>query len=463
MKKLFFLGFITLLFACNPKPYVTINGVINNSVDDVIIISNSLHETSDTLTITEKKFNGTIEVKQPGFYQLENGKYGIRIYLKPGSNINLELDINKLKNADYASVVISGKGSDESKLMNDLKSFDISKDLRQILTLPADSFETTIKNNYTDIVNKIDSFKNNDASTPYFYDRIELIHKIEMCEKYMLYTQYHKRLSNDTLPIPEPFYKIGDDIALDNESYYKELKTYKYFVLKTHDAKIQKQLKDENLKKGSVEYTNELIDLIVSLNAWQDVKDKIGNRALASYSYSDDEVKDIYKARYQEMIKDETYIKEFKALLSTLDALKPGNKAPSFSYPDTNGKEISSDNLKGKVIYIDVWATWCGPCKNEIPHLKQLEEELHDLDIAFVSISVDADKEAWLKMVDKKELKGYQLHAKNDWSSEIVKDYAIKSIPRFILIDKEGKLVDANAIRPSHKNTKAELIKLAKS
>lgn len=464
MKKLFILGFVALLFACNPKPIAKVHGSVNNPTSGFITISSTLLDSSDSLMIKDGIFTGEIAIEQPGVYYLKDGNYGFTLYLKPGSDLNICFDVQQLKNGDFSHIEISGKGNQESTLMKDLKAFDISKNMRQILSLSSDSFEVTVKENYNQIVQSIDSFKNMNVSSEHFYTRIDLIKKIEMCEKYMYYTLYHKRLApNDTLPIPETFYQVGNDIPLDNEMFYKELNTYKYFVLQKHDSNIQSQLEKEHLDNESVEYANKQIDLIKALSASQDVKDYLGNSIISSYTYANDDVKEIYKKRYPEIIKNEKYINDFKALLVKLEALKPGSKAPTFSYSDMNGKTINSDDLKGKVIYVDVWATWCGPCKGEIPYLKALEEELHDLDIAFVSISVDGDKEAWQNMVEEKQLKGYQLHAEKEWDSDIIKNYAIKGIPRFILIDKEGKLINANAKRPSDKETKNKLIELAKA
>ena len=98
-------------------------------------------------------------------------------------------------------------------------------------------------------------------------------------------------------------------------------------------------------------------------------------------------------------------------------------------------------------MYVDVWATWCGPCKAEIPSLQQLETDYHDKNITFMSVSVDTDKEAWKKMVAEKELGGVQVWA--DGWSKITKDYAIFSIPRFMLFSAEGNVISTNSARPS--------------
>lgn len=143
--------------------------------------------------------------------------------------------------------------------------------------------------------------------------------------------------------------------------------------------------------------------------------------------------------------------------------LNKGDPSPKFNYPDQNGKNVSLDDLKGKYVYVDVWATWCGPCKREIPFLKEMDEEYHGKNIAFVSLSIDKmeHKDKWLKMIKDEDLKGIQILADKDWNSEFVTAYNIKGIPRFILIDKEGNILDSNAPRPSDPYLKEVLSGLA--
>ena len=140
--------------------------------------------------------------------------------------------------------------------------------------------------------------------------------------------------------------------------------------------------------------------------------------------------------------------------------LPKGAPSPVFEdFENYNGEKTSLADLKGKYVYIDVWATWCGPCKAEIPSLKKVEKDYHGKNIAFVSMSIDDDRshggswekanEDWKKMVSEKELGGIQIFAPKGWQSEFVKNYRITGIPRFILIDPEGNIVSASAPRPS--------------
>jgi len=149
-------------------------------------------------------------------------------------------------------------------------------------------------------------------------------------------------------------------------------------------------------------------------------------------------------------------IKSNKGYLGNLIMLKEnlpkGAVSPTFEgYENHAGGTTSLADLKGKYVYIDVWATWCGPCKAEIPFLKEVEKDYHDKNIAFVSISIDREKDhqKWIDMVNDKQLSGVQLFADSDWTSKFVEDYYIKGIPRFIMVDPDGNVITPDAPRPS--------------
>ncbi len=127
--------------------------------------------------------------------------------------------------------------------------------------------------------------------------------------------------------------------------------------------------------------------------------------------------------------------------------------SPKFTnYENYDGSTTSLDDLKGKYVYVDVWATWCPPCVKEIPHLQKVEKKYHSKNIAFVSISVDNEKAKgkWKKMIKDRKMGGIQLFAGKD--KTFTNGYKINGIPRFILIDPQGNIVNANAPRPSNTN-----------
>ncbi|TDQ72229.1 TlpA family protein disulfide reductase [Sphingobacterium yanglingense] len=134
---------------------------------------------------------------------------------------------------------------------------------------------------------------------------------------------------------------------------------------------------------------------------------------------------------------------------------KTGVPAFKFAFPDVDGKKIALDDLKGKVILLDLWATWCGPCRAEEPHWEKLNEEYKDKAVAFVGVSTDQDKPKWESYVKEKQLKGIQIHA--GAGNELSNAYKVNSIPRYILIDKAGNLITADSPRPSDPKLKSLL------
>ncbi len=157
------------------------------------------------------------------------------------------------------------------------------------------------------------------------------------------------------------------------------------------------------------------------------------------------------------------FLKDRKAKLLLNNALNNSMSSP-FDYLNFKGGNTKLSDFNGKYVYIDVWATWCGPCIAEIPFLKKVEEKYEGKNIAFVSISVDVQKdfEKWKKFVAEKQLGGVQLFADKDWNSDFIKSFGINSIPRFILIDPSGKVVSADAARPSDSKLSEQLDALLK-
>lgn len=165
--------------------------------------------------------------------------------------------------------------------------------------------------------------------------------------------------------------------------------------------------------------------------------------------------------------KDEANFKKMKQAyegfynqrLAIRKELPKGAPSPTFSnYENHNGETSSLSDFKGQYVYIDIWATWCAPCKAEIPFLKKLEAQYHDRNIEFISISVDDAKTGgsienaraiWKKMVTDENLTGVQLFTGNGFKADFIKSYKITGIPRFILIDPNGHIINADAPRPS--------------
>lgn len=132
--------------------------------------------------------------------------------------------------------------------------------------------------------------------------------------------------------------------------------------------------------------------------------------------------------------------------------LGAGKQSPDFkNYINHDGGKTSLADFRGSYVFIDVWATWCGPCKYEFPFIGKVEKMYHGKNIKFVSISIDRlkDEQKWRDMIKKEGLVGIQLLADKEIKSSFISGYYIQAIPRFIILDKEGKIINSDAPRPS--------------
>ncbi|NVJ89782.1 MAG: TlpA family protein disulfide reductase [Flavobacteriaceae bacterium] len=173
---------------------------------------------------------------------------------------------------------------------------------------------------------------------------------------------------------------------------------------------------------------------------------------LNSYNDLDSALYNGIKAQNNQLV---TY---FKSAYQRNQIMGKGKPSPKFvDYLDINGGKKSLDDFKGKYVYIDIWASWCGPCVVQFPYLKELKKEYKNKNIVFIGISTDearrsggsweAAEKKWRDFIKDKNLGGIQLWSGKDYSFQ--QAYQASTIPRFILIDPKGNIVDADAPRPS--------------
>ncbi|MBK7668859.1 MAG: TlpA family protein disulfide reductase [Sphingobacteriaceae bacterium] len=125
----------------------------------------------------------------------------------------------------------------------------------------------------------------------------------------------------------------------------------------------------------------------------------------------------------------------------TANPFKAGAVAPEINLPDPNGKNIALSSLKGKVVLVDFWASWCGPCRKEMPNVVAAYKKYKSKGFEIYGVSLDKERQAWVDAIKKDGITWIQVSELTYWNSVAAKAYNVQGIPFTVLLDKEGKVI----------------------
>src|SRR5258706_11209010 len=423
---------------------VFIQRVVDGGLEKINGISNS----------KENTFLLPCAVKKEGFYYLNSPRWILRVYLKPADKLELAIDG---KSGSYEVI----NGSEENRLMQNwqhlispITNYGYNSKINQ-----KDSFDL---NNYQKIYEELEpsivNFRNNiNHSDSRFSKLFEMAIDMdkELAPILFLFNSSAKKINGFRI-MPKNFNDVPD-------FYNRFIQPQKF-----NDAKI--------LELGEA---MSFINLYQKLNLafipgserkilWRGDKmkimmDVITNDTVKAHFLKEQmetnevnnlsEFRSIY-APFEKYTFPSTVKKKYREIYESFigDTAFIGKSAYNFSLPDTSGKVVSMKDFSGKVVFIDVWATWCGPCRGQFPYLKEIEEEYKDnQNIVFLGISLDKlkDRQKWLKLIQKERLPGLQLL--DDFGKSFGQKYGISAIPRFLLIDKQGKWIEIRCPKPEAK------------
>lgn len=445
MKNILFLFSLICVVACQKNEQFTLlSGTIQNADSTKITLEGI--NFSKEISMKNGIFADTLTLPYEGLYNLIlNDENMFFIYLENGFQLNFVTESDDF----YQKMNFTGTGSAENNFL--VLKRTVEQKTYGLLTSRAEAIKvySVDENAFLakgDLYKKEMNQRIKDSKIP---NSKFLATETKDIDFYILkmndnFPRYHAFFTeNPDFKPSANFPKLTADFNMDDETLYRNSFSYQTLTSVAFQQYMYDESDDKSLpiEKGFAK--------LKTLSSKRIQSDLV---KMMSYEFNGETPN--LEAVYKEMMAyavDEQFKKKITEKFEILKNITKGSPSPTFDYENVNGGTTSLESLKGKLVYIDVWATWCGPCIGEIPALKEVEKTYHGKNIEFVSISIDdrKDHEKWKKMVADKELKGIQLFADADWKSDFVKKYAIDGIPRFILLDAEGKIVNADAPRPS--------------
>ncbi len=245
------------------------------------------------------------------------------------------------------------------------------------------------------------------------------------------------------LDIPDYQWFLSSYVSMEADKSFEQLDSINK---RSPDAHFEESLKVIiNLKNHSIK------EFLLATK----INDRLQETGVKDFDRHYDYFKKFNKnPRYSELIRKEY---ERRQLLA------PGKPAPSFTLNDVDGNPVSLSDFKGKYVFIDFWQTLCPRSARELPHYLKLYADYKDENIAFVSISVNEDENVWREYVKANKNVGTSLRSEKYFDSKEYNEYQVPGLPFFVILDKEGKIIDPAAAKPSSKEIRETLDKLLKS
>lgn len=447
---------INSVFAGDAK----ISGKITNKLADEVEVSyytNLLNYSQKSLTAKlseDGSFSITIPVTEQYLQiQIQNGDQATETFIQSGDDLKLTVDG---KNFD-STLKYMGKGAAVSNMM--------AKHVLQYSMMMM--FGSRMQLHYTkeqeefisaanaEMKKELDFLEANKKGVPEsFVQYWKAWYQYSVYDEMIRYTFMHKMMKerSSSVIMRKKDYAILDKVPVAFNDNFVNIPGYVSYVAELYTNKYSAMTDDDTTTPQ--EKKNELREAYVNKQVNANMPPKTKEYYYAKNLYNNikySPVADVEKryAGFLALYKNSSY----DTILSKAVAIKrkkaKGAPAIEFDFTTMEGQQMKLSDLKGKVVYIDFWASWCGPCMRELPATKKVKEHFKDKDVVFLNVSIDEDMNAWKKAIEKNNITGIHTCEPGGWKNRVAQLYGVNSVPSYFLIDRNGKFASENTPRPS--------------
>lgn len=449
-------AFLALLPVAANAQSIKVHGFIKNPLADSVTISfdnNEIYYEPKSVAAHLNK-DGQFSMEVPAYhafneYTFTNGDQATEFFAAPGADLAISVDASSFD----TTLHYDGKGKEIANFMaihmleySFLNHFGASANALE--SKEPDEFYTGLKaleQKQLDFLTKYG--KDLPAS---FKNYWKAYYEYSVYNTVLEYPYMHEMMTQHTYSVkikPEN-YKITEKVPAKFDDKYIGMQPYMNYIERYYANKLGAQ--GVTTTPDNPYVTEDSVTVL----AYKNMPKESAKLMIASRQYR--------AIKYEPIARAETKIAEFKKMFpnsheaavleNKLDRVKKfdaGKPEVDFAFKTIDGKDTKLSELKGKVVLVDFWASWCGPCIGEMPSAKKVREHFKGKDVAFVYVSIDDNVDSWKKAIEKYEIEGVHTISQGGWSSSIAKLYGIESVPSYFLIDKKGNYATKQVPRPS--------------
>ncbi|MEL6631138.1 MAG: TlpA disulfide reductase family protein [Bacteroidota bacterium] len=445
---------------------VVIKGKIDNPAgkkvavryDPIVLRGASVSTTAD---VNDKgEFSLKIETDKARFATFSHGRERSDIYLIPGDVLKITLD------TEAFDETLAFKGKGESVAINNYMQmhflkFEDDAYFEEYKKMTANEIPITDTRDWYleqmgEQLSLLKQFSDSVALNQDFLTKMNgRIHYQSMTQMLNIvsYKAYRLKVDMNEIEVPDNFYKFLAKVEVNNPAmvgdpiYNRFLMSYSYH---------------KSGASPSVEGMADILQLGREL-----YKGDVLTMFQASMIHDMLRYGDFFKAEeayhnFKGANPESEYVATLTDAYDKVAVLAPGKEAPGFTLVDEEGEEVSLSDYKGKVVYLDFWASWCGPCRGEMPYSKKLKAKFEGKDVVFLYVSIDNTKDAWLKGIEDMQIEGEHAFAPG-FQHEVPKSYGVEGIPAYFLINKDGTIANSRPARPSNDKIYGQIEEALKS